>query len=299
MLASVTDVELAAARWLTYVAALILIGAPGARFAFRNAASVADARSFNRVLARLVIVGGALWIVACLCTLVAQLRSWFGPQAFNPDRAAVLLTQTVWGAAWMRQALAAVLGLCAGLVGLRWPRTTVATGVLIAAGAALTIPWTGHASGHSGLAGWLHVVHLLGAGVWLGTLAVVTAVAWPHWQSKQTGTVAIRPVLVAFSPIALFGASLVVASGSLLTLEHVRPIGTILQSTYGQALACKIVGVICVAALGGLNWRRLRQPGTSEQSARGVRDGAALELAVTFLVVLFLTAWLSGLPMPE
>jgi putative copper export protein len=109
----------------------------------------------------------------------------------------------------------------------------------------------------------------------------------------------LRAVLTSFTPVALFGAGLVFVSGTILTLEHVDPLTTILNSGYGQTLAAKVAVVSVIAVVGWRNWRHLRPQADGAQSRDRLRRSALLELGLAFVVVLILTAWLSGLPMPR
>jgi copper transport protein len=232
--------------------------------------------------------------------LAAQLYAWFGVGAFEYiDPVRIILTQSVWGRAWSAESGAAALSVGAAGLAMRWPRVRVVLSLAITLGIVLTVPATGHAASHGALVAWLHVIHLLGGGLWLGTLAALTIVTWPLWRRESAEAGALRAVLTSFTPVALFGAALVVVSGTLLTLEHVDSLTTLLNSDYGRTLAAKVAVVSVIAVVGWRNWRRLRPQADDARSRDRLRRSALLELGLAFLVVLILTAWLSGLPMPR
>jgi putative copper export protein len=141
-------------------------------------------------------------------------------------------------------------------------------------------------------------VHVLGAGVWLGTLLAVLAVGIP--AALTVGPDAAGAVLAmvrAFSPMALAGASAVGVTGVVNALFHVDAVSALWTTTYGQALLVKLALLAGVAALGFYNWRVVLPSLDGEAGASRLRRSARLELGMG-LVVLLVTAVLVALPTP-
>ncbi len=83
--------------------------------------------------------------------------------------------------------------------------------------------------------------HLIGLGLWIGSLGVVLAVNW----GRST-----RAALVSVSRVAVLGAVLAVGSGFLLASRLIVSITALFSTTYGQLLVVKGLLVIAVAVVG-------------------------------------------------
>jgi putative copper export protein len=144
---------------------------------------------------------------------------------------------------------------------------------------------------------FLHATHLLGTGMWLGTLLMLALSTWALWRDDSRSPTHLRTMLQSFTPVALTGAALTIATGVFMSAEYVWPIEK-LKTEYGQTLMVKIGIVAVVGILGWINWRRLRPAAEIMRKRRQLRGVVVAELAIGFFVVLAVTAWLSGLPMP-
>jgi copper transport protein len=214
-----------------------------------------------------------------------------------------ILRETAWGRGWTTQLVAAglaVTGFMAAraLPGIGW--------LLAAAGAsavALAAPLTGHAVASERAGRWgypLDLLHVLGAGVWLGTLAVMTVAGFRAARRlpDQDRELAVASQVRAFSPVALAGASLVALAGAVLAFRYLDgTVSALWTSRYGRTLLLKLALLGLVAALGAWNWRvvtpHLGRPG----GAARIRRSAGLELLLGTLL-LAITAILVSLPMP-
>jgi putative copper export protein len=134
----------------------------------------------------------------------------------------------------------------------------------------------------------LDAIHVLAVGGWLGALAVlvlaVIPAAFDLLGSARYDT--IRRVFVAFTPVALASAALLVlsgAGGALLQLGGIEPL---LTSTYGRLLLVKVGIVLFVAVLGLLNWRRFVPGVASSQGLARYRKSAGAELVLGVLALL-------------
>lgn len=297
-------------RWGWFLALLGMIGAP----AFY--AGVLDRLrrrgAHERVTARAAygawhVAAGA----AALSLLTLVLRLWLhsakmygAAEALEGARLAALLQTTSWGTAWTLQAVATV-GYFLGLMVARAPHGRAA-GWMGAGAAALLLAavpaLSGHAAameGKSALAILIDTLHVAGAGVWLGTLAVLMAAGLPAALSRADGgsPQALADLVNAFSPVALAGGAVAGGTGVVNALLHLSAASQLWSTGYGRTLALKLLLLLVVAAAGAFNWRRVRPSLADEQGASRLRRSAAAELGAGVLVVLA-TAVLVALPTP-
>jgi len=198
-----------------------------------------------------------------------------------------------WGLGMLAQLV--ISGSVVGLLSYAKRARTRATVVIpvTAVLAAISIPMTGHAIGHEGaIAVAAQAAHVLAAGGWLGTLAVLWLVC-----RRLASTAEVEAIIRAFSPVALSSAALLAVAGIASYLLHVGTPSQLFSSRYGVVLLLKIAVFLSAAAVGYVNWRlvtpRLQQSG---QRARFTR-AAALEIALAAVAVL-LTTVLTNMPQP-
>jgi putative copper export protein/methionine-rich copper-binding protein CopC len=254
----------------------------------------------------------AAWFIAlgaaALSAATLLLRLWLqaaalGGDAWNGERLNTLLTQTGWGLAWVLQAIATV-AFVMGLFVSRAPYGRAAGWMGAAAGAVLlsAVPaLSGHAASVDRLAAVAilsDTLHVLGAGVWLGTLLAVLAVGIPAAMTVgPDASGAVVSMVRAFSPIALAGAAAVGITGLVNGLFQVDAVPELWTTLYGRALLVKLALLASVAALGFYNWRVVLPALDGEAGAQRLRRSARLELGMG-LVVLLVTAVLVALPTP-
>ncbi|HEX8724624.1 MAG TPA: CopD family protein [Gemmatimonadaceae bacterium] len=182
-------------------------------------------------------------------------------------------------------------GLVAARVGGGWPLAAVGT-----IGAALvnviSLRW----------ATLVNPVHVLAGSLWIGTLfllmtiAVPTVLAGP--QSGNDKALTVADLVNAFSPLALTAVAVLVASGVVTAVRHLKYVAALWTTSYGQTLIIKLCVVAVVLGLGAWNWRRVR-PSLGTPAASGtLQRSARLELTVAGLVLL-ITSVLVSLPSPR
>lgn len=143
-------------------------------------------------------------------------------------------------------------------------------------------------------------VHMLAAGLWIGTLFVMvvagfsTALGAPHDRRGP----AVAAMVRAFSPFALSCAAVLAAFGVLTAWLHLPSWSALWTTPYGVTLLVKLCAVGFVLALGAWNWRRATPRLGTESGAFALRRSASAELAVA-AVVLTITAVLVSLPSPK
>jgi copper transport protein len=299
-----------AVRWAEFLALLGMIGAVA--FNLLVVRRVRGDASLDRVADRaaygawhLAAGAAALSILTLLARLWLQSRALYGADdAFNTDNLDGLIRGTVWGSGWILQAVATV-AFFVGLMVSRaphgrspgWMGTAVAA-LLLAAVPALS----GHAAAVERMTAvaivsdWLHV---LGAGVWLGTLAAVMLAGLPAaaFAGEGHGTIAFARIVGAFSPIALTGAATAGATGVISSLFHFHAVRELWSTSYGQTLLVKLALLSVVAGIGFYNWRYVLPSLHTSESPGRLRRTAGLELAVGLAVIL-VTAVLVALSPP-
>jgi putative copper export protein len=289
-------------RTFGYSGALLCIGAVVARaLLHRSWRESIDAEALERATVRLTWVAfiGALFLpFASWISLTSQALQLVDEGEVLSGAQYTMALASTWADGWRAQAIAGALAILAwipfrGRPFLGWRLTTVAAIALAA-----TYPLTGHPRSVpvGALFGVLtQSLHVIGAGIWLGTLGVLTLVAWSGDEAGRGSRV--QRVIAGFSPVALTGAGLLALSGTITGVQTVGSFGAILGSDYGRTLAIKLLLLGGVAAVGAYNWKVV-QPKLATGSGEGLlRRSALAELGVGFLL-LAVTALLVTLPAP-
>jgi putative copper export protein len=149
--------------------------------------------------------------------------------------------------------------------------------------------------------GLVNPIHQLMASLWLGTLAVVVlaGLSTVLRQAPQSRRGPIAADMVnGFSPLALTCGPLLVLTGVITAVLHLKPFSSLWTTPYGYALLTKLCLVALVFALGAWNWRRQRPQMGSEEAATRIRRSSVLELSIATLV-LVATSVLVSLPSPK
>jgi putative copper export protein len=293
----------AAARGLAFIAALTFIGActfaaliPKWRRSSDDDESLA-ARALSSTW-HIALVAALVLVVAHLLRAVGQVRSFLDPDPLTWEAARPILFATAWGRGWMAQLTAATLSVPLAFIAPRRPAIGLSLLATAALAVAATEPLTGHAIEHPwgpGLGVGLHTLHLLGAGIWLGTLFTMFRAGLG--RARESDATDVAEMVAAFSPAALIGATLAVVAGSLMGIAYIGSISALGGSTYGRALLIKLGILAATLGLGAWNWRRVRPKLGSPAATRELRRSAGLELLVA-LGLIAVTAVLVALPAP-
>lgn len=273
----------AATKAILYAALLPTVGASAA-FLFVAARLRPQApASVESSIRRVGLIAASGVVVALALRAWAQADAVFGlTGSFSPESLHTILTSR-WGLRWDWQLLAAVACTIAyaGAGGGRRVAWAAAAATSVALCLSLTL--TGHASGEPARMA-VHTAHLIGGGVWLGTLATLAAV------SPSIDADARAALFHAFSPLALAGAGLAAAAGATTAWMYLGAVDQIWQTPYGRTLAIKVILVACVAACGLANWRR---------ASAGAGQGRVVTLELLFAAaVIVVTAVLTELEHP-
>ena len=300
------------ARWVTFVATLLVTGAcaVGLALAPRLTGDADTRHAITRDAARLGIGAILALIPASLLRLADQvmaLRSPGDPVMHGVD---LLLTSTTWGTGFLWQGVATLVAGIGCWLAARNQRT--ATWWMVAAIGALGLCATpalqGHAIGseeRTALAVAADIAHVLGASVWLGALGVIAwlgttvrngdgAVVPEHAASADAR---LRVLVPLVPPLALPGAALLITSGVIATVMHLQDVSDLWLVEWGRYVLAKTVLVCVIVALGALNWRRLGPRLATAAGSAPLRRSLMIELGLALLVLL-VTAVLVVTPLP-
>jgi copper resistance protein D len=268
------DNFLIAARAVHYASAIALGGEFAflclvAGPAFRLAATDAAAASLRREFAWLAWAGLVLALLSGAAWLWATASKMSGEplEAVLPEGILVtVLTRTRFGQIWLlRLILAALLGCC--LPARRWWRQRV-TGpvdwVALALAAALlaSLAWAGHGAATPGTPGELHLaadmLHLLAAGLWLGTLVPLALLLAEARRIGGAGWTAVaRAATRRFSAMAMASVAVLFAAGLVNTWFLAGTVPTLLGTGYGRLLLAKIALFLVMVLIAAVNLFRL------------------------------------------
>jgi copper transport protein len=304
----------AAIRALWFCATTLLIGAVAFRLAIRSRSRLAVGAALiaDRRAARIGMAAAAASLLAAGLRFIAQSISVFG--SLSRD-ALVLITATTWGRGFVlhvASALAALIAFAAAR-----PHGSASAGdahpddsqpdraarpaawwiaAIAAVAAGIAPAFSGHAIASAGqpLPVLADSLHVLAAGVWIGSLFVIMLVAAPPSPGAR---VPLAPLINAFSPIALAGASVLLVTGAFAGWIHLGAIARLADHPWGRLLSAKVIAFAATAAVGAYNFRRLRPTLGHPATDTRLRRSAAIELTLALLIIV-LTAFLAGTSPP-
>jgi putative copper export protein len=223
--------------------------------------------------------------------------------------AGTVLGRTHWGLVWMVHVAVAVMTSVAFSIARTGSRRAWIAAGISAVGLAATPAFSGHAAAvehHLAIVMTADVLHVLGAGAWIGTLCVLASVTLRseprvpgHRRAPEEWGADIAGLVRAFSPVALTSAAIMAVTGSVAAWTHLDKVASLWQSPYGQALLVKLALVALVLAAGAYNWQR-GTPGLTVPGGSGVRAftrSVSVEITLGMLV-LIATAVLVAMPTP-
>jgi putative copper export protein len=301
------------ARWITFGATLLVIGTctvavtilpraghdRGAR-----ATLLRDSARFGFVASLLLIPSGALRLADQLQALQSP-----GDPVFSGLRA--LLFTTTWGTGFLCQMVAAL----SAMTGLLWAignptaRRWWSLAIVGMIGLAVTPSMQGHAIGSeqfTAIAVMTDVAHVFGAGVWIGSIAVI---GWLGLSIRnESGAfdaargaladVRLRLLVPLIPPVALSGAAALIGSGVLAAVLHLRELSDLWTSTWGRYALLKSVLAAVIVGLGAVNWRRLgprlRHSAGTQSLQRALWGEVALAVAALLVTALLVVTPLPG-----
>lgn len=280
-----------AVRFLTFATMLGLIGVAALGSIIVPRSRGLDAVARERLLAaasRLGAAAAAGLVLLAGARLLLQVAV-LGGGWFEGDLFVDLITGTTWGFAWVLQVVAAIAAWV--LVNRRHTGAgLVAACVAIAVSASLS----GHpvaTPDRAPVAVALDTAHMLAAGTWLGSLGMLVLAGIPVAMALTPGArgAAVRSVFLAFSPVALGSAAVLVGAGLIGALLQLGGVSALFGSDYGRVLLVKLGVFALVIAVAAYNRRRMLPQLGSEDAALRLRGSAALELMLALGVLVVTT----------
>jgi putative copper resistance protein D len=280
------DMLAVAVRFGSYAALSLIAGLP--LFLWLSLGAVQGDAVFRRwrgPYGLLLIIGAGISLLGLLCATAAMAGTPVLPVDWDMVR--LVLAATASGKAMLARA-----ALLLAMLPLLW-LIALRPMALLAAVAAVTLAWSGHAAAGEGTLGGIHLaadmVHILAAALWIGGMAcLLTSLGQP-----RNG-----PTLSMLRAFALIGSVIVVlliATGVLNTAMILGLDGfqAALGTTYGQLLAVKVAAFLLMLALAANNRFRLTPAFERDPLAArtALRRAIGIEIGLA-AVILLLVAWL-------
>jgi copper transport protein len=258
--------------------------------------------ALTRRVKRVAAGGIGLALAGSVFALLVQATSFNSGDGYLADLGSTL-TETRYGRFWLiRVGLLLVLGAILTLVGWWWPRRTR---FLTIAGLVLTsllpIPFSEVAHAAALTSGRANAIafdaaHLLGAGIWVGGLAVLVLALVPSLRDLTPAgrRVVLSRVLPRFSTVALVAWGVLGLTGLYSAWLHVGNLDALRETDYGQSLLWKLLLLVPLLGLGAFNLlvvtRRIRSAGrdAARTTTWGKRFGLAITAELALVILLFL-----------
>lgn len=254
-------------------------------------------------------LGGLLLSGLALATLTASM-SGVALAEVDWNAAAMLVTETSIGWAWLARIAALVLFLLAVPLAAPMQGTGARVLTLLGGVALSTLAWTGHGAMDEGLTGIVHlaadILHLLAAGAWIAAIfALGTLLVRAHRSMSRQEAEHLHRALARFAAAGSFAVGLLILTGLvnswvLVGLDGLAMIGT---SLYLQLLAIKLLLFAGMLGLAALNRFRITpalevalRSSDQAEALRRLRGSLVIEASLG-VAILVLVAWL-GMLMP-
>jgi putative copper resistance protein D len=245
----------AAARLAQFAAAAVLFGAPLFYVWALDGQAPAFGRRLLQLAATLLAVGGATVLLAQTATITGDAAAAFDPQALG-----MVITGTAFGMALVARILLAFTLLVAAMT-LPAGRRLWTVSILLGSAILASFAWTGHGASEPGAAGAIHaasdIVHLTGAGAWLGALAPLGLMLTR--RPDGAGQHLLHRGLAKFAGIGSLAVAALVATGLVNSWFLIRPegVGRLASSPYGLLLLAKLGAFALMLVLAAANRFRL------------------------------------------
>jgi copper resistance protein D len=273
-----------------FIGQFLAAGAIGFRyFALRGQRPQADRTFYDDAARRAAVIGLAGILISVLLT-AAQLPSLAARRHTTVSSFVATDTSTTLEVVFL---ILALIGFALAITraGPGWPLATVSV-VVGSLRAAFIGKW----------ASLVNPVHVLAAGLWIGTLFVLVTAGlsalFRHEPTRDRRGAIAADMVNGFSPFALTMGSIVVLFGVITAWRHLHILSNLWSTPYGYTLIGKLCFVAAVFATGAWNWRRQRPTLGSDVAAISIRRSATAELTIA-VIVLLITSVLVSLPAPR
>ena len=289
------------ARWLSFISIFGVIGVVAFRTLILRKVSPKGGDLFSQLASTNAAMFG---LVAAVGVLIGALLKLNREAADMPDVSiGSMMFDSAWGLSLMLQLLGALVAIVAFYRAHQRPNKNAwFTATIASLALAISPSLSSHASTtpQPVISVIADIVHVIAGSVWLGTLAVIMVVgisaALKTPDSVRPGA-RVASMINVFSPVALTCGGLIVFTGVIASVYHLKPLRSLWTTPYGVALLFKLFFVVLLFAAGAWNWRRMKPQLTGEDAISPMRSTATLELLLA-TVVLGMTAILVALEVP-
>jgi putative copper export protein len=243
----------AATKALLYAAVLQTVGSATAFWVaiWPPAGAAHGWRGVEASIRRLGLRASAAVILALVLRGWAHTATAFGlARSMSLGAVSTIMEESRWGRGWQMQMLAALACMVAFALVRGGRRSLQVMTAIASAALSLSLTRTGHAAGAPSRMA-VHTAHVLGAGIWLGTLTTLVSVRQSVDQALR------RAMFRAFARVAFSGATVLVAAGIVASWWYVGSFVNLRTTVYGRVLLVKIALVGGVVACGYVNWRAI------------------------------------------
>jgi putative copper export protein len=238
------------------------------------------ARAVSPVRTRAAV---AVLVALAFRTLMHTAAVFDWPAVLSWDAVQTVAIESRWGYAWQFQVGASAIFLAASVWAGR-ARVMPSARDSIASVTDVALCYAMPLLGHGATSRWhmlLHGTHVLGAGIWVGTLLALVFIRVPPSQRLT--------LLRGLSPLAFAGSTVLTLAGIVMAWSYVGAISNLWLTTYGRLLVLKLAFLVGIAACGFVNWRRFsaERRGANESERLGP---VMIEVALVAIVVLVTAA---------
>lgn len=293
-----------AARWLAFLSIFVLIGVVAFKFGVLNRIGAAPADMFVQIASS---NAAGLGIAASAGLLLGVALRLARESADMPDIPMTsMLFASTWGLSILAQMVVSLIAALAFRAAQSGSESSRSNGWRAALVAAVVLAVTPALSGHASsselplISIMADIIHVSAGSAWLGTLAVIVIVgisaAIKTPDSVRPGS-RVASLVNTFSPMALTCGGLMVLTGTIASVFHLRHVRDMWTTPYGVALSLKLLFVAMLFGAGAWNWRRMKPRLTGDDAVVPMRSMATFELVLA-TIVLGITAALVALELP-
>jgi len=291
-----------ALRFALYLDLMLLFGL--AAFGLYNLRGQERVSGVQLPFAPLLLITAALGGLLSLAAMACMAWAMSGVSAWAElwPHIAMMVVQTDVGLSWTLRMAALLLAGFAVTLNHRWPSASLGLVTLAGAVALATLAWAGHGAMDEGSRRNWHFItdflHLWAAGGWVGALAAFALLL----RQAEPALAVLARTLTGFETA---GAVIVLVIGVTGVVNYLFIVGPsvegLLDSTYGQLLALKLILFAAMLVFAALNRFHLsplleqaRQSGEHGVAVKALRRSMVLEFCVA-VIILGLVAWLGTL----
>jgi copper transport protein len=272
-------------RWVMFLSVMVAIGLFAFRFLVARLLPWRIDGTGLRALSIAFVVASVIGVLAIPVYLDFAIASDSLRPVFDLGVLVPLFRVTAFGRGYVDMMLCFALFCVASWIALivdRPDRTArslaeilAQTGALLAAGAVLVLPGAvGHAGQTSprGLSVPIDWLHLIAGSVWLGGLVGLLVLWFTVGAARRVAALSV--VVPRFSAVALGSVALLLATGTVATIDHMPALDALWDTGYGVAILVKIAILLVAMAVAAGNLLSTRPRLAAAGAASGAGDGA-------------------------